>query len=52
MMMCIPYISRELWVFKIISIYAIFHRIIDNEKIEESDEEDDNVYTIIYVIVL
>jgi hypothetical protein len=32
--MCIPYISRELWVFKIIIIYVIFFiKFIDNEKI-------------------
>jgi hypothetical protein len=27
MMMCTPYMLRELRVFKIIIIYAIFHRI-------------------------
>jgi hypothetical protein len=27
MMMYTPYISRELWVFKIIIIYVIFRRI-------------------------
>jgi hypothetical protein len=27
MMMCIPYILRELYIFKIIIIYVIFHKI-------------------------
>jgi hypothetical protein len=32
MMMCTPYMSRELWVFEIIIIYAFFVEFIDNEK--------------------
>jgi hypothetical protein len=27
MMMCRPYMLRELWIFKIIIIYVIFYRI-------------------------
>jgi hypothetical protein len=27
MMMCTPYMLRELWIFKIIIIYESFHRI-------------------------
>jgi hypothetical protein len=32
MMMCTPYMSTKLQVFKIITIYAIFIEFIDNEK--------------------
>jgi hypothetical protein len=46
-MMCTPCISKELWVFKIIIIYTIFVEFIDNEnKLEEGDGADDNVYTL------
>jgi hypothetical protein len=45
MMMCTPCISIELWVFKIIIIYAIFLEFIDSEKIEKDDGADDDVYT-------
>jgi hypothetical protein len=38
--------SRELRIFKIIIIYAIFIEFIDNKKLEESDEADDDVYTL------
>jgi hypothetical protein len=31
-MMCTPYMSRELRVFKIIIIYVFYIEIIDNEK--------------------
>jgi hypothetical protein len=44
MMMCIPCISRELQVFKIIFIYVnFFIEFIGNEKVEEGDKEDDDV---------
>jgi hypothetical protein len=44
MMMCAPYMSRELQIFKIIIIYAIFLEFIDNEiKLEEDDGVDDDV---------
>jgi hypothetical protein len=36
-MMCTPYMSRELWVFKIIIIYIFFIEFIDNKKLEECD---------------
>jgi hypothetical protein len=36
---------RELCVFKIIIIYAIFIEFIDNTKLEEVDGADDNVCT-------
>jgi hypothetical protein len=37
--------SRELRVFKIIIIYAIFIEFIENEKLEEGDGADEDVYT-------
>jgi hypothetical protein len=44
MMMCAPYMPRELRIFKIIIIYAIFLEFIDNEiKLEEDDGVDDDV---------
>jgi hypothetical protein len=47
MMMCTSCMSRELRVFKIITVYAIFFvEFIDNEKIEEGDGADDDVYTL------
>jgi hypothetical protein len=45
--MCTPYMSRELWVFKIVIIYVIFIEFIDNgKKLEKIDETDDDVYTL------
>jgi hypothetical protein len=38
MMMCTSCISRQLWVFKIIIIYAFFVEFIDNEKIIENEK--------------
>jgi hypothetical protein len=46
MMMCTPYMSKELRVFKIIIIYAFFIEFIDNKKLEEGDVTDDDVYTL------
>jgi hypothetical protein len=37
MMMCTPYMSRELQVFKIIIIYVFFIEFIDNKKLEKND---------------
>jgi hypothetical protein len=45
-MMCTPYISRELWIFKIIIIYEFFIEFISNEKIAEDDEAVDDAYSI------
>jgi hypothetical protein len=39
--------SRELKVFKIIIIYAIFVEFIDNKKLEEYDMVDDDMYTLL-----
>jgi hypothetical protein len=47
MMMCTPCMSRELKVFKIIIIYAIFVEFIDNKKLEEYDMVDDDMYTLL-----
>jgi hypothetical protein len=44
MMMCTPCILRKLQVFKIIIIYAIFIKFIDNKKLEEDNGADDDVY--------
>ncbi len=47
MMMCTPDMLRELRVFKIIIIYAIFIEFIDKEKkLEEGDGVDDDVYNL------
>jgi hypothetical protein len=45
-MMCTPYMSRELCVFKIIIIYIFFIEFIDNKKLDECDRHD--VYTMHY----
>jgi hypothetical protein len=44
-LICTSCISKELWVFKIIIIYAFFIKFIDNKKLEKSDGVDDDVYT-------
>jgi hypothetical protein len=44
MIMCTRCILRELQVFKIIIIYAIFIEFIDNKKLEEDNGADDDVY--------
>jgi hypothetical protein len=46
MMMCTPYMLRELQVFKIIIIYVFFVEFIDNKKLEEYDKADADVYII------
>jgi hypothetical protein len=33
-MMCTPFMSRELWIFKVIIIFAFFIEFIDNLKIK------------------
>jgi hypothetical protein len=32
--MCTPFMSRELWIFKVIIIFAFFIEFIDNLKIK------------------
>jgi hypothetical protein len=39
MMICASCMSRELWLFKIITIYAFFIKFIDNKKIENVIEQ-------------
>jgi hypothetical protein len=46
MMMCKRCMSRELRIFKIIIIYAFFIEFIDNKKLEEDDEADNDMYTL------
>jgi hypothetical protein len=38
-MMCTSYLSRKLWIFKIIIIYVNFLEFIDNKKIEKVIEQ-------------
>jgi hypothetical protein len=46
MMIYTPYMLRELWVFKIIIIYAIFFiEFIYNKKLEENNGADEDVCT-------
>jgi hypothetical protein len=46
MMICTSCVWRELQIFEIIIIYAIFIKFIDNKKLEEDDEANDDMYTL------